>query len=126
MSQILGIAIISMILALTLYTVGVWSERLAGRLKLWHLIFFWAGFIFDTTGTTLMGVMAGNVIKLFDFHGITGALAIILMLGHAIWASVVLLLKQEKVLVKFHKFSLVVWILWLIPFISGLVGAMLR
>jgi uncharacterized repeat protein (TIGR03987 family) len=124
MSQILSISITSMILALTLYTIGVWSERFAGRLKLWHLIFFWAGFIFDTTGTTLMSIMAGSI--KFDFHGITGALAIIFMLGHAIWASVVLLLKQEKVIVNFHKFSLIVWVLWLIPFITGLAGAMLR
>lgn len=123
MSQILSTAIISMILALTLYTIGVWSERFAGRLRLWHLIFFWAGFIFDTTGTTLMGIMAGSM-KL-DFHGITGALAIALMLGHAIWASIVLLLKQEKVIINFHKFSLIVWALWLIPFISGLAGAMM-
>lgn len=124
MSQTLTTAIICMILALTLYTIGVWSERFAGRLKLWHLLFFWAGFVFDTTGTTLMGVMAGSI--KFDFHGITGALAIIFMLGHAIWATVVLLLKQEKVILNFHKFSLMVWILWLIPFVSGLAGAMIH
>lgn len=124
MTPILSTAIISMILALTLYTVGVWSERFAGRLKLWHLICFWAGFAFDTTGTTLMGIMAGGM--KIDFHGVTGALAIVFMLGHAIWATVVLLLKQEQVIVNFHKFSLVVWILWLIPFVSGLAGAMLH
>jgi uncharacterized repeat protein (TIGR03987 family) len=123
MSQILMSAIICMILALSLYTLGVWSERFAGRLKPWHLLFFWAGFVFDTTGTTLMGVMAGSM--KFDFHGITGALAIALMLGHAIWASMALLAKREKVILNFHKFSLIVWILWLIPFVSGLAGAML-
>jgi uncharacterized repeat protein (TIGR03987 family) len=124
MAPILVISIICMILALTLYTIGVWSERFAGRLKPWHLIFFWTGLIFDTTGTTLMGIMAGSM--KFDFHGITGALAIILMLGHAIWATIAIVMKQEKVLVNFHKFSLVVWVLWLIPFVSGLAGAMLR
>jgi uncharacterized repeat protein (TIGR03987 family) len=124
MSQILITAIVCMVLALSLYTVGVWSERFAGRLKLWHLLFFWAGFAFDTTGTTLMGIMAGGM--KVDFHGITGALAILLMLGHAVWATFALLLKQEKVLVNFHKFSLVVWVLWLIPFVSGLAGAMLH
>jgi uncharacterized repeat protein (TIGR03987 family) len=124
MSQILIIAITCMILALSLYTIGVWSERFAGRLKLWHRLFFWAGFVFDTTGTTLMGIMAGSM--KFDFHGITGALAISLMLGHAIWASIALLAKKEKILLNFHKFSLAVWIMWLIPFISGLAGAMLR
>ena len=124
MSQTLVIAIVCMISALTFYTIGVWSERFAGRLKISHLLFFWGGFVFDTTGTTLMGMLAGKLD--LDFHGITGALAIALMLGHAIWASIALLLKQEKVLVDFHKFSLVVWLLWLIPFVSGLIGAMIK
>jgi uncharacterized repeat protein (TIGR03987 family) len=124
MSQILVTAIVCMILALSLYTIGVWSERFAGWLKPGHLLFFWAGFVFDTTGTTLMGIMAGSM--KFDFHGITGGLAIALMLGHALWASIALLVKQEKVLLNFHKFSLAVWVLWLIPFFSGLAGAMLK
>ena len=124
MSLTLIIAIICMFSALTFYSVGVWSERFVGRLSPRHLLFFWAGFVFDTTGTTLMGMLAGKMD--LDFHGITGALAIAFMLGHAIWASVVLLLKQEKVLVSFHKFSLVVWVLWLIPFVSGLLGAMIK
>jgi uncharacterized repeat protein (TIGR03987 family) len=124
MNILLAISIPSMILALIMYTIGVWSEKAAGRLKLWHLIFFWIGFVFDTTGTTIMTQIAGRME--FNLHGITGALAIVLMLAHAIWASVVLLLKQEKALVNFHKFSLFVWLLWLVPFVTGMVGAMIR
>ncbi len=124
MPLILIVAIVCMFSALTLYTIGVWGERFAGRLKLPHLLFFWFGFVLDTTGTTLMGMMAGKMD--LDFHGITGGLAIAFMLGHALWASVVLALKQEKALVNFHKFSLAVWIRWLIPFVSGLVGAMVK
>ena len=124
MSPILTIAIVCMISALTFYTVGVWGERFTGRLKIWHLVFFWGGLIFDTTGTTLMGRMAGKLE--FNLHGITGVLAIVLMLGHAIWASLALIQKNEKVLTDFHKFSLFVWVIWLIPFVSGLLAAMLR
>jgi uncharacterized repeat protein (TIGR03987 family) len=124
MSQILIIAIICMFSALAFYSIGVWSERFAGKLKSWHLLFFWGGLIFDTTGTTLMGRMAGKME--LDFHGITGALAIALMLSHAIWAIVVLLMRKDKVLANFHKFSMAVWILWLVPFMSGAAGAMLR
>jgi uncharacterized repeat protein (TIGR03987 family) len=124
MPQILIISIICMVSALSLYTIGVWSERFAGRLKIWHLLFFWSGLVFDTTGTTLMGRMAGRLE--FNFHGITGVLAIVLMLGHAIWASLALIQKNEKVLIDFHKFSLFVWVLWLIPFISGMLAAMLK
>lgn len=115
-------AIVCMVLALTFYSIGVWSERFAGKLKFNHLAFFWLGWVFDTTGTTLMSTIAGKLA--FNFHSVTGALAIALMFGHAIWASVVLVQKQEKVLARFHKFSTIVWAIWLVPFISGLVLAM--
>ena len=124
MSQTLIIAIVCMFSALVFYSTGVWSEKFAGKLKSWHVLFFWGGFIFDTTGTTLMTRMAGKME--LDFHGITGALAIALMLSHAIWAVVVLLLKQKKVITNFHKFSMAVWILWLVPFMTGAAGAMIR
>lgn len=118
------IAIVAIVSALVFYTIGVWSERISGRLKPWHLILFWIGFVFDTTGTTLMSDLAGRLE--FNIHGITGALAIILMLSHAVWASIVLLKKQENWIQKFHKFSLFVWLVWLIPFFTGMINAMIH
>lgn len=117
-------AIVAIVSALVFYTVGVWSEKFAGRLKPWHLILFWIGFVFDTTGTTLMADIAGKMD--FDIHGITGALAIILMLSHALWATVVLVAKQEKQIQNFHKFSIFVWLVWLVPFFSGMIEAMVQ
>ena len=124
MNAQLLLAIVTIVLALVCYTIGVWSEKIAGRLKVWHSLFFWLGFVFDTTGTTLMSRIAGKME--FNLHGITGALAILLMLSHALWAAVVLLKNQESALSSFHKFSVAVWAIWLIPFFSGMAGAMLR
>jgi uncharacterized repeat protein (TIGR03987 family) len=104
-------------LALVFYSIGVWSERLAGRLKPWHLIFFWGGLIFDTVGTALMMEMAGGIT--FDIHGVTGVLAILLMLIHAVWATIVLIQKNEKAILNFHRFSVFVWVIWLIPYFTG-------
>ena len=104
-------------LALVFYTIGVWAERLAGRLKAWHLIFFWGGLVFDTIGTGLMMDLAGGIG--LDVHGITGALAIALMVFHAVWATLVLVRKDEKVITSFHRFSVVVWVIWLIPYLTG-------
>jgi uncharacterized repeat protein (TIGR03987 family) len=104
-------------LALVLYSIGVWSERLSGRLKPWHLIFFWGGLIFDTVGTALMMEMAGGIT--FDIHGITGVLAILLMLIHAVWATIVIIQKNEKAILNFHRFSVFVWVVWLIPYFTG-------
>lgn len=111
-------SIITMILALTCYSIGVWGEKLSGRLNKRNLIFFWIGFIFDTTGTTIMSLMSDKFT--FDIHGITGALAILLMLFHAIWATIVLVKNNEDLIVSFHKLSLFVWAVWLIPFITGM------
>jgi uncharacterized repeat protein (TIGR03987 family) len=47
-------SVILITLALVFYSIGVWSERLSGRLKGWHLAFFWAGFACDTAGTGIM------------------------------------------------------------------------
>ena len=42
-----GISTIIITLALVFYTIGVWSERFAGRLKPWHLVFFWLDVVKD-------------------------------------------------------------------------------
>ena len=115
-------AIIFINLALLFYTIGVWSEKLQGKLKPWHLGLFFLGLVCDTTGTLLMESIASSSTQVatgINLHGITGIVAIALMLIHAIWAAVVLIKKNENMMSKFHKFSIVVWIIWLIPFISG-------
>ena len=103
-------------LALVFYSIGVWSERIAGRLKPWHLVFFVLGLICDTWGTGLMFELVGGMA--FDLHGITGMIAILLMFIHAVWALVVLVKKDEKAISNFHKFSVAVWVIWLIPYFS--------
>jgi uncharacterized repeat protein (TIGR03987 family) len=116
-----GTASVVITLALVFYTIGVWSERLAGRLKPWHLAFFWLGLVFDTVGTGMMFDFAGGLT--FDLHGLSGLLAIVLMLIHATWATVVLARRDERWIRNFHKFSVVVWAIWLIPYFSPMVVA---
>jgi len=115
-------ASIIMAAALVFYSIGVWVERIVGRLKWWHLLFFLFGLICDTWGTGMMIDMVGGLT--FDIHGVTGVLAIALMVIHAIWALVVLLRNDEQSIVNFHKFSLLVWFIWLIPYFSPVFFAM--
>ena len=110
-------------LALVFYSIGVWSERIAGILKPWHLAFFWLGLVFDTWGTGMMLEMAGGMS--FNLHGITGMVAILLMLVHAIWATIVLVKKDEDRIISFHKFSVIVWLIWLIPYLSPMLFGMI-
>jgi len=118
-------AVVTISLALVFYTIGVWSEKLQGNLKQWHLCMFWIGFLFDTTGTTLMSKLANDGFTL-NFHAVTGVAAILLMLVHAIWATGVLMKNNSKQKISFHKFSIAVWFVWLIPYISGMVVGMIH
>jgi uncharacterized repeat protein (TIGR03987 family) len=117
------VPLIVITLALIFYSIGVWSERFSGRLKTWHLVFFFLGLICDTWGTGLMLKMAGGLT--YDLHGLTGVLAIVLMFIHAVWATVVLLKKNEKLILTFHKFSVAVWLIWLVPYLSPMVFRMI-
>jgi uncharacterized repeat protein (TIGR03987 family) len=42
------------------------------------------------------------------------------MLVHAIWATRVIIKQDESMKNKFHKFSIVVWLIWLIPYFGGM------
>jgi uncharacterized repeat protein (TIGR03987 family) len=65
--------------------------------------------------SSLSGVLELNL------HSITGALAIFLMIFHAIWATYVLIKKDERLIRDFHKFSLIVWFIWLVPYFTGVI-----
>ena len=119
MTMKLILAIITITAALIFYTMGVFSERRSGTLQKKHVILFWCGLLFDTTGTSIMSSMAKGA-GLLSAHGITGALAIVLMLFHALWARIVLGKKDERKQRSFHKFSIVVWLIWLVPYILGM------
>lgn len=118
-------AIITITLALIFYTTGVFRERKEKSLNKNHVIIFWLGLLFDTIGTLTMEQIAKSGIEVINttsqrIHGITGALAIVLMLFHAVWATWVLYKNDEKKKAVFNKFSITVWSIWLIPYIIGM------
>jgi uncharacterized repeat protein (TIGR03987 family) len=107
-----------MFAAFALYSAGVWAVVLTRHLRAWHAGFFWAGFILDSAGTEIMRRLAGGF--QWGLHTATGAAALFLMLVHAAWASIVLLRRDEHALRTFHRISITVWVVWLVPFVTGL------
>lgn len=107
-------------LALAFYTVGVFSERLSGSLSLKHVALFWMGLACDATGTTIMTNIAQQGNAAAGIHGVSGTLAILLMLFHATWATYSYVRGSEKARASFHTFSTIVWLIWLIPYIIGM------
>lgn len=112
-------------LALLFYSIGVWWERMTGMLRGRQLLFFWLGFACDSIGTGLMARVAGPAFQP-GIHGVTGVLAILLMLLHALWGTLVHAGRREEPKRSFHRLSVVVWGLWLIPYVSGMFFGMSR
>ena len=120
MPSLVILSTILITLALIFYSLGVWSERIAKYLKLWHLIAFWIGFVFDVSGTYAMHVLAKGPFDITEPHTFTGQIALWLMFLHAVWATHAVIKKDEALLKTFHRFSIVVWIIWLIPYFGGM------
>lgn len=124
----LALAIVVITMALVFYTIGVWAERIQGTLKRWHAGAFAAGLLCDAAGTFLMSRIADESSgpnSAFDTVMIwTGGLAILLMAVHLVWALVVLARNREHEKAQFHRFSVVVWSIWLVPYVTGAIGAM--
>jgi uncharacterized repeat protein (TIGR03987 family) len=111
-------------LALVFYSVGVWAERFSRYLRKWHLFFFWGGFIFDISGTYAMGRISEQPFDITDLHTLTGQIALWLMLIHASWATWAVGRGTEETKKNFHRYSLIVWLIWLIPYFGGMIMGM--
>jgi len=107
-------------LALIFYSIGVWAERIARYLKPWHIVAFWVGFTFDVSGTYTMHLLAKSPFNILELHTLTGQIALWMMLTHAIWATFVVTKNNEAMRKRFHYFSIIVWLIWLIPYFGGM------
>jgi len=120
MSQPLIISTVLITLALAFYSLGVWAERIAQYLKPWHVATFWIGFLFDASGTWTMHRLTEGPFDLRSPHTLTGQIALWLMLAHALWATSVARRGSEETRTGFHRYSLFVWLIWLVPYVGGM------
>jgi uncharacterized repeat protein (TIGR03987 family) len=124
MSTLLILSTILITLALVFYSTGIWSERYAKYLKSWHVVMFWTGFIFDVSGTLAMTRLANHSFNLLELHTLTGQIALWLMLIHATWATYVVRKGSDASRMRFHRYSLIVWLIWLVPYFGGMIMGM--
>ncbi len=124
MSEILLFSTVTITLALVFYSIGVWSERISRFLQRWHVVMFWTGFLFDVCGTAAMHFISDHPFDLSDPHTLTGQIALWLMLAHAVWATRVVGRNNTVLRKKFHRYSIFVWLVWLVPYIGGMIMGM--
>ena len=126
----LVLAIVLISLALVFYTLGVWAERRSGELRWWHVAAFGVGLTADISGTSVMALIANSGDTTIDksswltqVMAVTGGLALVLMALHLVWAAVTMVRDRAEEKRSFHRFSIVVWAIWLIPYFTGMLAA---
>jgi len=122
MTPLLLTAVILFTIAMIFYTWGIWAEKLARRLKPWHVYMFACGVSTDTLATRLTFVVIGGVV--WTPHSIMGFISLGLMTIHLVWAVRAIKRGEEHALVNFHKLSLFVWSVWMFSYLSGFVLGM--
>jgi len=126
MSPLVVFSSTTITLALVFYSTGIWAERFSLYLKGWHVFAFWLGFAFDITGTMGMQRISDDPFDFTNLHTLTGQIALWLMLVHAIWATWVVRNGKDEQRRNFHRYSVVVWLVWLIPYFGGMYIGMSR
>lgn len=117
---------IVMSLAFVFYTTGVWSERIQRDLREWHVVLFWLGLVSDGYATSLMRELVATGERAGFVHTVTGVAAFGLMAVHAAWATWVLFRGSREARAGFHRYSIVVWAIWLVPYFGGMIAGMAR
>jgi len=126
MPRDLVVPAIIMSAALVFYTAGVMSERVHRTLRGWHVALFWLGLACDGYSTSMMSRLVAAGQDPGIIHSVTGFSAFWLMALHAAWATWVLFRGSDEARAGFHRYSVVVWAVWLIPYFGGMIAGMLR
>ncbi|QWW20038.1 TIGR03987 family protein [Schaalia sp. 19OD2882] len=121
MTPMVACAATAITTALVMYTIGVFAQRRTGTLHPRHLVLFVLGLLFDGVGTTIMSAVAGaQGTSASPLHAASGVAALALMALHTIWAGVILWRRKRQWVAGFHRFSVVVWLFWLVPYVIGM------
>ena len=118
------IGVVGMIVAMVLYSIGVWSAFRGKRFSQKNVMFVLAGVIFDVIGTGGMFVTAGNKF-LFDtplnmVHTSAALVAFFGMLVVGLFGVWAIQSKKDEMLAKLSRWALAPWTLWAIVFVWGM------
>jgi len=120
-NESVSLSILAFTMALLCYTGGVLLEKKVGMMKPWILMIFWLGLAFEVCGAIPMFRRSGENIT---SHGIVGAIGLLLIILHNTGATLAVMGGWDVILKLFPKFSTLVYVIWVIAFITGMVAGM--
>jgi uncharacterized repeat protein (TIGR03987 family) len=114
------IGIFAIIIALVLYSIGVWRCMRAKSMQPRSLSFLWAGFVFDVLATAMMVLQAGGLQN--DLHTILALVAMFGMLAAALLGTWAYRQGQTKLSSLVARWVLAPWAVWAFVFVWGMIS----
>jgi len=112
------VGIAGMLVAMVLYSMGVWGAFRAKQMRKNDVLFLIGGVLFDIIGTGGMWYAAGGKF-LSDAHTLVALVAFFLMLLSAILGLWAVGWGKEKLSATLSRWMLAPWALWAIVFVWG-------
>lgn len=119
MKPIILVSVISITLALVLYSIAVWRNWRLKVLTTTHIVLLWFGFAADALATRMMGLSVEQTT--WDFHTISGYAGLGLMGLLAAGGSWAKWSGREAFLHGFHRYAIPVWVIWFASYATGVV-----
>jgi hypothetical protein len=118
------IGVLGMLVAMVLYSIGVWGAYRSKKFSQRNVMFVLGGVVFDVIGTGGMFVTAGNRF-LFDtpmniVHTTAALLAFFGMLTVGIVGTWAVQKNKDELLAVLSRWALAPWTLWAIIFVWGM------
>jgi hypothetical protein len=112
------IGLISLLIALVLYSLGAWGAFRAQTMGVRSLGLIWTGFVFDVIATSMMAIQAGGLQQ--DLHTFLALIAMVGMLLSAVLDTWALRISNDKIKFFISRWILAPWTLWVFVFIWGM------
>jgi hypothetical protein len=120
------IGVLGTIVAIVLYSIGVWGAYRRKRFSTRDLLFIVGGLVFDVIGTGGMFVTAGNRFlvdtPLNALHTAVAFLAFFGMLAAALVGLWAVRANKDELLANLSRWALAPWTLWAIVFVWGMLA----
>lgn len=119
------IGLVSLLVALVLYSLGTWGAFRAKAVTSRHVTYLWIGFAFDVLATAMMAIAAGglDLEPLADLlHTVVAFVAMFGMLAVAIVGSRALASSAQSTLSALAKWIVAPWAIWLFIFVWGMLA----
>lgn len=116
----------SLLLALILYSIGVWTAFRKKGFGPVQVITLWLGVVFDVAATVSMGWTVGGL-DLSSSGWLHTALALLVMLGMiltAVFGTISMVRKNTELAADWARYGVFTWLLWLTVFVWGLMTRM--